>query len=182
MKGTRKGTSAVDQGYVQVYTGDGKGKTTAAIGLAVRAAGAGYRVYIGQFLKKGHYSEITALERFGDRIAVAQFGTGRFVVGQPDDAERQSAAKGLAALKAAMASGDYDVVIMEEANMAVAFGLIQEADLLAAIAEKSAGVELVITGRGATDAVMAAADLVTEMKAVKHYFAKGVAARPGIER
>jgi len=171
----------MEKGYVQVYTGDGKGKTTAALGLALRAAGAGLRVYIGQFLKKGHYNELKALQRFADRITIEQFGTGCYILGEPCQEDRAAAEKALAALMAAITSGKYDVVIMEEANVAEKFGLISEADLVRAIESKPPGVELVITGRGATAGVIERADLVTEMKPIKHYYEKGVQARNGIE-
>ncbi|MFO8111554.1 MAG: cob(I)yrinic acid a,c-diamide adenosyltransferase [Desulfosalsimonadaceae bacterium] len=171
----------MQKGYVQIYTGDGKGKTTAALGLAIRAAGAGMHVYIGQFMKQGCYNELESLKRFSDRIAIEQFGTGQYVFGKPSDEDRAAAAKAWAALSDAVMSGKYDVVIMEEANVALGFGLITEADLLRMIDEKPEGVELVITGRGATPALIEKADLVTEMRPVKHYYEKGVLARTGIE-
>lgn len=171
----------MEKGYIQVYTGDGKGKTTAALGLALRAAGAGLSVYIGQFMKKGAYSELTALSRFAGQITIEQFGAGGFIRGEPKPADREAARNGLAAIRSAMASGDYDVVIMEEGNVAQMIGLISEDDLLAVMAEKPGSVELLITGRGATPAVIEKADLVTEMRPVKHYYEAGVAARTGIE-
>lgn len=169
-------------GYIQVYTGDGKGKTTAALGLALRAAGAGLKVYIAQFIKSGDYSEITALERYSDRITVAQFGLGRFINGQPSSEDVQAARKGLQSMRLALSSGDFRVVIMDEGNVAVRCGLITTDDILAVMAAKPDRVELVITGRGADERVIDRADLVTEMKAVKHYYQDGVAARVGIEK
>jgi len=169
------------KGYVQVYSGDGKGKTTAALGLALRAAGAGIKVYIGQFMKSGAYSEIRALKRFSDLITVEQFGTGRFIQGLPVPEDIVAARNGLEKSRKAMNSGQYGLVILEEANVAVTFGLFPVADLLNIIAEKPEAVEMVITGRGAHSEVIARADLVTEMKSVKHYFDKGVTARTGIE-
>jgi cob(I)alamin adenosyltransferase len=173
---------AMMKGYIQVYTGDGKGKTTAALGLSLRAAGAGLSVYFAQFIKQGAYSEITALKAFGGRVTVAQFGRGRFVTGVPAPEDVAAARDGLDKVRAAMASGNYDVVVMDEANGAVQAGLFPAAALLEIMDAKPDGVELVITGRGAHEAVMARADLVTEMKEVKHYYAMGVAARPGIEK
>lgn len=170
------------QGYVQVYTGDGKGKTTAALGLTLRAVGAGLRVYFGQFMKKFDYSEMVSLRVLGDQVEVAQYGNDCHVIGTPSPADVEAARRGLALLKNALISGQWDVVIADEANVASAYGLLGEQDLLDLISVRPAGVELVLTGRGATAAVMAAADLVTEMKAVKHYYAQGVAARKGIER
>ena len=170
------------KGYVQVYTGDGKGKTTAALGLALRAAGAGLKVYIGQFLKKGDYSEIKALERLADFITVEQFGLGRFIKGKPTQEEIRAAGRGLKRLKAMMTSGRYDIIIIEEGNVAVTCGLFPAQDLLSLIAAKPDDVELVITGRNAAAEILEKADLVTEMKSIRHYFEKGVAARRGIEK
>jgi cob(I)alamin adenosyltransferase len=170
------------RGFVQVYTGDGKGKTTAALGLALRAAGAGLKVFIGQFIKMGEYSEIKALERFPDLIRVEQFGLGRFADGKPSPADIEAARSGMARVREVMASAEYQVMILEEANVAVKHGLIAVQELLSIIIEKPAEMEMVITGRNASPLIIAAADLVTEMKAVKHYFEKGVRARVGIEK
>ena len=170
------------KGYVQVYTGDGKGKTTAALGLALRAAGAGLKVYICQFMKTGNYSEIKALKRFSDLITIEQFGTGRFVKGPPAPEDIEAARRGLEKARGAMGSGQYELIIMEEANVAVSFGLLSVEALLNLIADKPAAVEMVITGRGARPEIIDRADLVTEMKSVKHYFDKGVTARTGIEK
>jgi len=169
------------QGCVQVYTGDGKGKTTAALGLALRAVGAGLRVYIAHFMKRGDYSEMTACGKLGGQVTAEQFGTGRFVRGNPDTDDLAAGQQGLEAVKAALTAGTYDLVIADEANVAVAMGVLNEEAVLDLMAAKPAHVELVLTGRGATEAIMAAADLVTEMRAVKHYYEKGVAARKGIE-
>lgn len=173
---------AFKKGYTQIYTGDGKGKTTAALGLALRAAGAGLNVYIAQFIKSGDYSEIKALSRFADRITVEQFGLGRFIKGQPSPEDMAAAQKGLEAIRSALASGDHQVVVMEEGNVAVTCGLLAVEDILTIMADKPDHVELVITGRGADARVIEQADLVTEMKAVKHYYQEGVAARIGIEK
>ena len=169
-------------GYIQVYTGDGKGKTTAALGLALRAAGAGLKVYVAQFIKSGDYSEIMALERYSDRITIEQFGRGRFIKGQPSPEDRQAAQEGLQAIRRAFSSDDYQVVIMDEGNVAARCGLFTTDDILAVMAAKPERIELVITGRGADERVIERADLVTEMKAVKHYYQDGVAARVGIEK
>lgn len=169
------------KGYVQVYTGNGKGKTTAGLGLAVRGAGAGLQVFVGQFLKQGNYSEIKALSRF-DNITVEQFGMGKFVKGAPSEKETAAARAGYARLCDILTAGAHDLVIVDEGNVAVTCNLISEAEMLALIARKPENVELVITGRGALPSVMARADLVTEMKEIKHYFHQGVAARRGIEK
>jgi cob(I)alamin adenosyltransferase len=170
------------KGYIQVYTGNGKGKTTAALGLAIRAAGAGLKVFIAQFIKMGEYSEIKALKRFNDLITVEQFGTGRFIKGKPSDSDIEAARKGLEKIKAVFASNQYNVVIMEEANVAAKLGLLSVEDMLEIMIDKPKDVELVITGRGADSRIIEKADLVTEMKEVKHYFQKGVKARIGIEK
>ena len=170
------------KGYVQVYTGNGKGKTTAALGLAIRAAGAGLKVFIAQFIKMGEYSEIKALKRFKDLITLEQFGSGRFIKGKPSVSDIEAAHKGLEKIKAAFTSGQYHVVIMEEANVAAKLGLLSVEDILEIMVEKPNDVELVITGRDADSRIIEKADLVTEMKEVKHYFQKGVKARIGIEK
>jgi len=170
------------KGYIQVYTGNGKGKTTAALGLSIRAAGASLKVFIAQFIKMGEYSEIKALKRFKDLITVEQFGSGRFIKGKPSASDIEAARKGVEKIKAAFTSGQYHVVIMEEANVAVKLGLLSVEDLLEIMIEKPKNVELVITGRDADSRIIEKADLVTEMKEVKHYFQKGVKARIGIEK
>ena len=169
-------------GYVQVYTGNGKGKTTAAIGLAVRAAGAGLNVFIAQFIKMGEYSEIKSLKRFSDRITISQYGLGTFIKGKPSEEDLEAARKGLLATKSALLSGKYDMVILEEGNVAVSIGLVSVHDVLDLIDMKPDHVEIVITGRDAPPEIIEKADLVTEMKDIKHYYSKGVAARTGIEK
>jgi len=170
------------KGYTQVYTGNGKGKTTAAIGLAIRAAGAGLKVFIAQFIKMGDYSEIKALKRFSDLITVEQYGLGRFANRIPAPEDIKAAQRGLEKVKSVMADDEYDIIIMEEANVAVKLGLFAVQDLLKIIINKPHDKELVITGRGASPRIIENADLVTEMKPIKHYFQKGVPARVGIEK
>ena len=170
------------KGKVHVYTGDGKGKTTAALGLSIRAAGAGLRVFIAQFIKSDEYSEIKALKRFSDLITVEQFGLGGFIGGNPSSGDIEAAQKGIARVKEIISSGKYDVVVLDEANIAVKYKLFSEQDLLDIIDAKSKNIELVITGRDAAAKIIEKADLVTQMKAVKHYFQNGVEARVGIEK
>jgi cob(I)alamin adenosyltransferase len=168
--------------YVQVYTGDGKGKTTAAVGLALRAAGAGLRVFIGQFLKGRAYSEIKALERFHEKITLEQFGTKR-PIGKPmDEEDRAKAEAGRLRAEEVICGGAFDLVILDEVNVAAHYGLIEEQWILDMIEKRPAHVELVLTGRNAKPAVLSRADLVTEMRKVKHYFDSGVPARNGIEK
>lgn len=175
------------QGYVQVYTGDGKGKTTAALGLALRALGAGLSVYIGQFIKGMKYSEIAALEKLGSaygsgRLRVEQYGRGCFIKREPEPADITAALNGLEKASEALASGRYDLVILDEINVASRYALLSEGAIANLLDTRPAGVELVLTGRYAPQSLIERADLVTEMKEIRHYYAKGVAARRGIER
>lgn len=170
------------RGYVQVYTGNGKGKTTASLGLALRAAGAGMKVYIAQFLKRGDYSEIKALERFSDLITIEQFGRGKFIKGRPSPEDIAAGLNGLEKIDSMLTSGRFQVIIMEEVNVAVMCGLFPVSRLLKLINKKPGDIELVLTGRGAVPEIIAKADLVTEMKEIKHYYHQGVQARVGIEK
>lgn len=169
------------QGCVQVYTGEGKGKTTAAIGLAVRAAGAGLRVFIGQFCKGRRASEHTALERFADLITLHQYGDLGFITGEPADEDFARARAGLQDAREALSHGEYRVVILDEINLATHFGLLAVSDVLELLAARPRDVELVLTGRRADPEIMAAADLVTEMLELKHPYQEGLKARRGIE-
>ena len=169
-------------GRVHVYTGNGKGKTTAAFGLCLRAVGAGWRVYIGQFMKAGDYSELKALKRLGDQVTVVQFGSGRFVRGQPSEADRQRARQGVEAAREALAGGEYRMVILDECLVALHQGLLSLSQIQSLIDRRPADVELILTGRHATPEVIARADLVTDMQEVKHYYQKGIPARIGIEK
>lgn len=170
------------KGYVQLYTGTGKGKTTAALGLTVRAVGAGLKVFIGQFLKTGTFSEIKGLSCFNDAVTVEQYGGGKFIMGSPTGDDIERARQGFSRIREVSESGKYDVVILEEINVAVDIGLIPIEDVLALIKSKHPAVELVLTGRNADDQLIEAADLVTEMNCVKHYINRGVYARTGIEK
>ncbi|MBW2049802.1 MAG: cob(I)yrinic acid a,c-diamide adenosyltransferase [Deltaproteobacteria bacterium] len=170
------------KGYVQVYTGNGKGKTTAALGLALRALGAGLRVYMAQFIKGSGYCELKALERLSGSVTFKQYGLGFFINREPDENDVIAAREGLKQVRRIMCSGKYDLVILDEANMAVDYGLFSVEDLLDFIKARPENVELVITGRKAHPRIVEAADLVTEMREIKHYYRKGVEARTGIEK
>ncbi|WP_022852921.1 cob(I)yrinic acid a,c-diamide adenosyltransferase [Thermodesulfatator atlanticus] len=170
------------KGYVQVYTGNGKGKTTAALGLALRALGAGFKVFLGQFLKSGEYNEIKALKKFSPAIEMAQFGRGCFVRGKPSQEDIRLAQEGFLVCQEKISSGEFNLVIMDELNLVLYFGLLPEEEVLDLLRKKPTHVEVVITGRYAPKALIEAADLVTEMREIKHYYAKGVKAREGIER
>jgi len=169
------------QGYVQVYTGSGKGKTTAALGLALRAAGAGLNVFIGQFAKGMEYSEIKAIRERLPEITIRQYGRDCFIVNQPTEEDIKLARQGLDEIKEVIQSGKYDVVILDEANIAVHFGLFSISDLLKVLDLNPVNTEIIITGRKAHPDLVKAADLVTEMLEIKHYYQQGVQARQGIE-
>ncbi len=170
------------KGYIHLYTGTGKGKTTAAIGLAVRAAGAGLHVFIGQFVKGMHYSELDALERFKDNITIKQYGRGCFIRNKPVPEDIQAAREGLAEIEAVLQSGEYDVVVLDEANIALHFRLFSLKELVRCLKSRKAHVEVIITGRHAPQELIDVADLVTDMVEVKHYYQKGIQARKGIEK
>ena len=169
------------EGYFQVYTGDGKGKTTAALGLALRAAGRGYPVYLGQFMKGQDYGELHSLPLL-KTVTHEQYGDPGWVYkGKVTEAQRAAALEGLKKGEKALHSGQYRIVILDEINMALWFELVSLEQVLELIENRPPEVELIFTGRRAHDAVLQKADLVTEMKEVKHYFSKGVPARKGIE-
>ena len=170
------------KGHIQIYTGNGKGKTTAALGLALRAAGAGKKIFIGQFLKSGNYSELKALKKLADQIKVEHYGLGRFVKGNPSKEDIEAGIKGYKRVARIIEKGEHDLVILDEGNIAVKYKLFSEQELLDLFEKKPDHVEVVVTGRGASQAIMEKADLVMEMKAIKHYFQKGVKARVGIEK
>lgn len=169
------------KGYIHVYTGTGKGKTTAALGLALRAAGAGLKVFIAQFIKKRKCSEHRALERFKDLITVKQYGTGFLKDKKPSKTAIEMAKKGLKDIKEALLSKLYDVIILDEINIAIHYKLLDVDEVINTLKSRPPGVEIVLTGRYADDRILEIADLVTEMKEIKQYYKKGVKARKGIE-
>ena len=174
------------RGLVLVHTGDGKGKTTAALGLALRAWGGGNRVLILQFIKGAwKYGELEAIGKLRDldgRIRVEQCGLGFTRREDGREAEhRAAAADALSRAKAAMASGEWDMVILDEINYAVKFGLVSEEELMDLLDRRPEGLHLVLTGRDALPSLVERADLVTEMRLVKHPYQKGIQAQQGIE-
>ena len=173
----------LQQGFVQIYTGNGKGKSTAAIGQAVRAAGFGLKSYIAQFMKEYPYNELISLKYLSEWITIEQFGGDEFVYKKelPGEEELAKARKGLSAAKKNMLSGSYDLIILDEAIVAIYFKLILVKDLIDFIKSKPDSVELILTGRYCPEELIELADLVTEMKEVKHYYKKGILARKGIE-
>lgn len=166
------------RGYIQVYTGDGKGKTSAALGLAVRALGRKKRVCIVQFMKGLETGEVLFFQDVKG-VEIKQFGSGNFVFELAQ--ERELAKKGLEYAREQMLSGNFDVIILDEINVAIAMKLIPIDDVLSFLKEKPENVEVVLTGRNAPKELLDIADLVTEMREVKHYYKKGVMAREGIE-
>lgn len=173
----------IGKGCVHVYTGDGKGKTTAALGLALRASGAGLSVLIIQFMKGQHYSELDAVKKYLPPVRMEQYGSAEFC--RPDSAtfpeHRALAERGYARAKAAIAGGEADLIILDEIVTAARFNLVTSDDIITLMQSKPDGMELVLTGRGAEAALIEAADLVTEMKEIKHYYRRGIPARQGIE-
>lgn len=174
----------LEQGCIQVYTGNGKGKTTAALGLAFRALGRGMKVLMVQFMKGGGpYGEHAAAERFAPDFTIIQTGRPSWVNKEnPDPEDARLAGQALETARTALTSGEYDLVILDEINGAVSFGLLSVEDLLQLMVQKPPCVELVLTGRNADERVIAFADLVTEMREIKHYYRAGVPARVGIEK
>ena len=170
-----------ERGFVHIYTGDGKGKTTAALGLCLRAAGAGLRVYLAQFIKGLPYAEHDALGRFDDRITVEQFGRGCFIEREPTDEDIAAAARGLRAAEQVLRGGEHRLVVLDEINVAIHLKVVPLDGALALLDARPPHVELVLTGRGAPQELVERADLVTEMREVKHYHQRGVLARTGIE-
>ncbi len=173
----------LEQGLIQVYTGNGKGKTTAALGLALRAVGRGLKVCMIQFMKGGGpYGEHLAASRLAPLLTIIQTGREGWVNRDNPDPEDKRLAQGALELAAKALAGEYDLVILDEVNGAVAFGLVTVDEVLSLMERKPAYVELVLTGRNADERIVAAADLVTEMREIKHYYRKGVPSRVGIEK
>ena len=167
-------------GMVHVYTGNGKGKTTSAIGLAVRAAGAGLNVYIGQFAKGRKYSELNSLKKFNN-IDIEQFGRKKFIKNNAEAIDIKKAKEGYKRIEKILKTNYYDLVILDEANIAVYFDLFTVEDLLELLEKRNKEIEVILTGRMAAKKIIEYADLVTEMKEIKHYYKKGITARKGIE-
>lgn len=165
---------------IQVYTGCGKGKTTAAIGLALRATGAGLKVYIAQFVKGKVYSELAVLGRI-KKLKLEQFGRSCFIRKKPQKKDFELAKAGLAKATAVIKNKDYDLVILDEVNIALHLGLLKIEEVLGLIKDTPKEIELVLTGRYAPPEIIECADLVSEIKEIKHYYKKGIKARKGIE-
>lgn len=177
-------TGRIGKGYVQVYTGNGKGKTTAALGLSVRAAGHGLRTVIIQFMKGWiDYGELGGVRMLAPYVEIRQAGRDTFVnKADPDPEDVRLARDGWAAARETVLGKKADIVVLDELNCALDFGLLPLDEVLDLIRRKPDGMELILTGRGAPKEIMEIADLVTEMKDIKHYYNSGVDARVGVER
>ena len=173
----------MERGLIQVYTGNGKGKTTAALGIALRAVGHGLKVLVIQFMKGNiNYGELETGKKLSPHLTIKQMGRETFVSKtNPDPIDIKMAQEGLALAEKTIKNGEFDIVILDEINVAVDYGLIPLSDLLQLIDSKPETVELILTGRNARSEIMDKADLVTEMVERKHYYSKGVRARKGIE-
>ena len=170
----------MEKGYVHVYTGNGKGKTTASMGLALRAVCAGKKVIMIQFIKGMEYSELSATD-FLPNFKIEQYGRDCFIAREPEQADFECALIGLQRLRDVVSSGEYDIVIADEINIALFYELIPLSEVIDLISNKPDNIELVLTGRYAKQEIIDIADLVTEMLEIKHYYYKGVAVRKGIE-
>ena len=175
---------AIGKGYVQVYTGNGKGKTTASLGLAVRAAGHGLKTVIIQFMKGWiDYGELAGVRMLSPHVEILQAGRDTFINRKnPDPEDIRLAQEGWKVAKEIISGRKADIVVLDEINCAMDFGLLAVGDVLDVVKRKPDGMELVLTGRGAPPEIIEAADLVTEMREIRHYYSKGVDARVGVER
>jgi cob(I)alamin adenosyltransferase len=171
----------LERGYIQVYTGNGKGKTTAALGISLRSICAGNKVFFGQFMKGQDYSERKAVQLLPG-FTMEQFGGPCFVNGSPTEKDVTDAKAGLDRMREVLSSGEYDLVVFDEINTACFFKLIAAEEVLAVLDLKPEKTEVVMTGRYAPEEIVDRADLVTEMKEIKHYYNAGVDARVGIEK
>ena len=171
-------------GKIQVYTGNGKGKTTAALGLALRAAGRKKKTTIIQFMKKSVYGELIAVKNLlNDYVKIEQYGLKNFHTGNTVSKEETDAAEGgLSAAQRVIKNQEADILILDEINMALYFKLITLKDVQSLLEMKPPNMEIVLTGRNAHETIMDQADLVTEMKEIKHYYTTGLQAREGIEK
>lgn len=170
----------LEKGYIQVYTGNGKGKTTAALGISLRAICAGNKVFFGQFLKGQPYSELKSVE-FMDGFEMEQFGGECFVSKNPSVKDIEDAKSGLNKMRDVLVSGNYDLVVFDEINVALFFKLLSTSEVIEVLKLKPENTEVILTGRYAPQEIIEFADLVTEMKEIKHYYNDGVLSRTGIE-
>jgi len=165
---------------IQVYTGDGKGKTTASLGLALRAVGAGLKVYIAQFCKKRNYSELKVLRKIKN-IKVEQFGRTCFIKRKASKIDIELAKKGLEKVKKIIQGKKYDLIILDEINICFYYNLLRAEEVIEILKNTPKDIEIILTGRYAPKEIIKIADLVSEIREIKHYFKKGIIARKGIE-
>ncbi|CCQ93137.1 Cob(I)yrinic acid a,c-diamide adenosyltransferase [[Clostridium] ultunense Esp] len=170
----------MNKGYIHVYTGNGKGKTTAALGLSIRAICAGKKVFFGQFIKGMDYNELKSVE-YLPNLQIEQFGRDCFIYNEPTDEDIKLAKEGLEECRKILKEGKYDIVVLDELNIAIYFKLFTSDEVIKILKERAPHVEVIITGRYAEKNIIELADIVTEMKEVKHYYNHGVEARKGIE-
>lgn len=168
------------KGYIQLFTGNGKGKTTAAIGAAIRAAGDGKTVFIGQFVKGMHYSELESMKLI-PQIQVQQFGLNCFIIKKPAQKDIDAAQKGLETVTDVIKKNSYNMVILDEICIALHYKLLPIKAIVKLLNEKPTEMEVILTGRYASKELIKKADLVTEMREIKHYYNEGIQARKGIE-
>lgn len=171
----------MEKGYVHVYTGNGKGKTTAALGLSLRAVCSGKKVYFAQFVKGMDYSELKAADLL-DNFTLKQYGRDCFIFQTPTDEDKRTAREGLKEIEKILNQGDYDIVVLDEINIAIYYNLFEVDEVINIIKNRKENIEVILTGRNAHDKIIEFADLVTEMKEAKHYYQNGVQARIGIEK
>jgi len=170
------------QGLIQVYTGAGKGKTTCALGLAMRAVGQGFKVFMVQFLKTDDTGEVQAAQRLAPDFTIQSFGTPGFPnLREPDVKTLAAVREAFTLARRVISAGEHDLVLLDEVNLSLAYGLVSVAEMLEVLRQRPPFVEVVLTGRSAPPELVDLADLVTEMRPVKHYFEAGVKARRGIE-
>jgi cob(I)alamin adenosyltransferase len=171
------------KGLIQIYTGNGKGKTTAALGIALRAAGQGLNVLILQFMKRQeNIGEIKIIESAHLPIKIEQYGRRVFFKTRTcESMDIHMAHKGFEAFQKAMECGEYDLIVLDEINMAIHFGLLNLVEVIRAVERKPPNLHLILTGRKAKTELIEKADLVTEMREIKHYFSQGIVAQKGLE-
>lgn len=173
----------MEKGYVHLYTGNGKGKTTAALGMALRAAGYNISSIIIQFMKGQEYGELSSVKMLNGLITVEQYGSPDFCRLEDENIRDHYllARKGVERSREVIVSDEYNIVVLDEIVTAMLFKLVTLDEIISLIKNKAASIELILTGRGATDTLISHCDLVTEMKEIKHYYGNGIPARKGIE-
>jgi cob(I)alamin adenosyltransferase len=171
----------MQKGYIQIYTGNGKGKTTAALGLALRASAYGKKIFIGQFVKGMKYGELESIKKFSDTITLKQFGRDCFIYNDPEPEDIEAARKGWDEVNAILIENNIDILILDEIGIAIHYKLINTQEVIDFIKRKPTEMELIMTGRYIPEELFELADLVTEMKEIKHYYTRDVPAREGIE-